>query len=180
MRNAGRGLILCLLSAVVCQGICRAQDAPVVATTKEAPAKPQPKFYKLEFIVEELDAGKVINARTYTAAGETDNLPESIRTDSRVPIPNRPGSTEYQQVDLAVNIDFRGLTEQGNNVALHVSAEVRSIPQESTTAMNLVIRHNQWSSGVIVPIGKSTVIFSSDDVTTKHKTQVELKATPIP
>jgi hypothetical protein len=31
-----------------------------------------------------------------------------------------------------------------------------------------------------VPIRKPTVIFSSDDTTTKHQMQVELTATPIP
>jgi hypothetical protein len=32
---------------------------------------------------------------------------------------------------------------------------------------------------VIVPLKKPTVIFSSDDLTTKHQMQLELTATPI-
>jgi len=36
----------------------------------------------------------------------------------------------------------------------------------------------EWSSNVIVPIGKPTVIFSSDDVTTKGQMQLELSSSP--
>jgi hypothetical protein len=42
-----------------------------------------------------------------------------------------------------------------------------------------VVRQNQWQAGVIVPLKKPTVVFSSDDLTTKRQMQVELTATPI-
>jgi hypothetical protein len=43
-----------------------------------------------------------------------------------------------------------------------------------------LIRQTKWSSNVIVPIGKPTVIFSSDDATTKGQMQLELTATAMP
>ena len=42
-----------------------------------------------------------------------------------------------------------------------------------------MIRQNRWTSNVVVPLKKPTVIFSSDDLTTKHQMQLELTATPI-
>jgi hypothetical protein len=42
-----------------------------------------------------------------------------------------------------------------------------------------VIRQSNWNSRVTVPIGKPTIIFSSDNVSDKGKTELELTATPI-
>jgi hypothetical protein len=41
------------------------------------------------------------------------------------------------------------------------------------------IRQNRWVSTVAVPLKKPTVIFSSDDLTSKRQMQLELTATPI-
>jgi len=42
------------------------------------------------------------------------------------------------------------------------------------------VRQNKWGSIVLVALRKPTVIFSSDDLTSKHQVQLELTATPIP
>ncbi len=42
-----------------------------------------------------------------------------------------------------------------------------------------VIRQNVWDSTVLVPIGKPTVVFSSDDLDSKGKMQVEVTATRV-
>jgi hypothetical protein len=66
---------------------------------------------------------------------------------------------------------------------LHVGADISSIATGSENSpSNLlppVIRQNRWSSSVIVPLGKPTTIYSSDDITSKRKVQIELTATPI-
>ena len=40
-------------------------------------------------------------------------------------------------------------------------------------------RQTKWGANVLAPLGKPTVIFSSDDLTTKGQTQLEVTATPI-
>ena len=67
--------------------------------TADQPAKDQPKkevlagregmtenFFKLAFVIYELDDGKRINQRDYMMIGRTDNQPSSIRVSTRVPI----------------------------------------------------------------------------------------------
>jgi hypothetical protein len=59
-----------------------------------------------------------------------------------------------------------------------VAAEVSSAA-ETPDAPAPVIRQVKWNSPVIVPLGKPTVIFSSDDPSSKRQMQLELTARPI-
>jgi hypothetical protein len=87
------------------------------------------------------------------------------------------GSVNY--VDVGVNIDCRALKEIQNQLALAVTSEISSAAAESASSGPPLIRNARWNSDVIVQIGKPTVIFSSDDPTTKRQLQLELTATPI-
>jgi len=159
-----------LLAAATITGSCLADDATPL------------KFYKLEFVVKEVEGGKVLNARSYWAVIGAEQGPQtvcSIRTGSKVPTPTTP--TQYSYLDLGVSIDCRSVKEVGGELTLSVHADISSTLQESSTAPALppVVRENKWGSMVIVPLRKPTVIFSSDDVTGKRQMQLELTATPI-
>jgi len=81
---------------------------------------------------------------------------------------------------VGVSIDCYGIRETQTGLSVRVSADISSIPPESTVPVSgQVIRQNKWKSYVIVPLKKPAVIFSSDDLTTKHQMQLELTATPI-
>ena len=160
--------------ALLLAGTCFGEDAA-----------PQ-KFYKLEFVVKEVEGGKALNARSYWATVGTEPGPGTvcaIRTGSKVPIPTGPSAREYQYYDLGVNLDLRAVKEVGGELTLSISADVSSTLQESATAtaptLPPVVRQNKWTSTVRVPLRKPTVIFSSDDATGKHQMQLELTATPI-
>lgn len=169
MLNTRQLLTLTLIAAVTA--------IPCFAQNPQAPQEPA-RFYKLEFVIKELDGTRVLNARTYSTTASTEERGGcAIRTGSKI---QTEGSAKMT-VDVGVNIDCRSLKEIRNELSLAVTADVTSMAQESTTPSPYpVIRQNRWSSNVIVPIKKPTVIFSSDDTTTKHQTQVELTATPIP
>ena len=154
----------------------------LVAGTCFAQNPEPPKFYKLDFVLKEVEAARVLNARSYsiTVSTDTSSPHSSIRTGSKVPTPT--GSTgQFTFIDVGVNIDCGPVKAEQNELSLAVTAEVSSILQESTTppAAHPVIRQNKWTSSVVVPIKKPTVIFSSDDTTTKRQMQLELTATPI-
>jgi hypothetical protein len=156
-------------------GICSAQDATKVRNDP-------PKFYQLNFVLKEVDEGRVFNSRTYSMVAATDNSQggPSIRTGSKVPISS--GGSGWNYNDVGVDFDCRFLGEAGKSIFLHVTAESSSLAgAQEPPAGNLppVIRQNKWSATVVVPVGKPTIIFSSDDLTSKHKLQVELTATPI-
>lgn len=137
------------------------------------------KFYKLDFVVKEVDGAKVLNARTYSMIVSADKTTpgSSIRAGSRVPTPTSAGSTQFQYIELGVNIDCRAVQEAGNELTVFVTAEVNSTLEESRTTGPPVVRQNKWSSSVLVPLRKPIVVFSSDDVVAKRQMQLELTAT---
>ena len=156
---------LIITGLVLAAGTCLAQ-----------PPEASWKFYKLDFVVKEVEGSKVLNARTFSTIvhASTPGVQAaggSIRTGSKVP-------TAGNYIDVGVNIDTRDVKEVQGDVALSVSADISSTPADAATERP-VIRQNRWSSYVIVPIKKPTVIFASDDATTKHQMQLELTATPI-
>lgn len=170
---------LSLLPAAV-----RAQNAAAAAT-------PQ-RFYRLHFAVAELDAqGKVTNTRSYEetiAAGGQPVGDQQIKTGSRVPIatgssgnPANPGNTQFQYIDLGVNLDVRDANEHGNMLGFRLKVEISSVARQAEIAGvgEPVIRQNVWDSIVLIPVGKSTLVFSSDDLDSKGKMQVEVTATHV-
>jgi len=181
-----RSLILAaalLLSAVPLQ---------LIAQESHATQTPQ-HFYRLKLVVKELsDTGAVTNSRTYQATVSTgENLPDQvIKTGSRIPIatgsysgPSSPSisNTQFQYVDLGIDMDVRRVVEVSEGLAFHLKAEITSTAKYSEIAgvNEPVIRQNTWFSDVLVPAGKPTIVYSSDDLDTKGKTQVEVTATPV-
>jgi hypothetical protein len=141
----------------------------------------QQKFYHLDFVVKEVDGGKVVNSRSYSTMISTGDFDNVIRTGNKVPYQTGAGPNNYQYLDVGVNIDCHQAREVDNQLALLVTAEVSNLAPGQTAASGPppLVRQNSWRSDVIVPLRKPTVIFSSDDPTSTHKIQVELTATPI-
>lgn len=182
-------LVLALITLVAVPAAVRAQNAaPEPAKVDNASAPDH--FYKLNLTVEETnESGKVVNSRTFVATIETTpHFSQSIRTGDRVPVAMSENS--YQYMDLGVDFDIAVVRELGNNLSFRLTANVSSfatpIPsnnggaQPSGEALSRpVVRQNKWDCGVLIPIGKSTVVFSADDLQGKGKMQVELTATRV-
>jgi hypothetical protein len=176
-------LPLLALTMVPGSGFAQAPDA-----TKTV--EPQ-KFYKLEFVVKEVEGGKVLNARTYTTT-VSDNPRDSqaqLRAGGRVPYQTTTTTGDktlqsYQYFDIGVNIDCRAVKQVESGLSLYVSANISSVPTDAVVPAAAstappTVRQNTWSSVTIVPLKKPTVIFSSDDPASKRQMQLELTATPI-
>jgi hypothetical protein len=160
---------LSILSAVfaLLAGICFGEEAAA------------PKFYKLDFVVKEVEGAKVLNARSYSVISSTEGKGVEgcqVRTGSKV-----PGAVAGGYIDVGVSIDCYQVRETQTGLSLGLSADISSIPPDLTPPVSAppVIRQNRWRSNVVVPLKKPVVIFSSDDLTTKHQMQLELTATPI-
>ena len=174
MRNQTKLATACfLLAFTAASGF--SQDAGAKSAAEQA------KYFRLDFVVKELDAGKVTNSRNYSmtiSTGET--LTSVIRAGSKIPITTAAGggteSTAFTYIDVGVNIDCRSAKEIQGDLALNISAEISSA---ATTSPRPLIRQTKWSANVIVPLRKPTVVFSSDDATTKGQMQLELTATLI-
>ena len=150
----------------------------VLAQSNQPPAA-ETKFYNLEFQVKEVEGGKVVNSRAYDMMVSNGNGQYSTRTGGRISYAN-PGNTGFNLMEVGVNIDCRNVKERNGQLNLGVSADVSSMmPPAEGVASPPSTRQNRWSSEVIVPLRKATIIFSSDDSQGKRKMQLELTATPI-
>ena len=123
------------------------------------------KFYKLDFVVKEVEGSKVLNARAYSMTVSEDKLQEHsvIRAGSRVPYSTNADGSQFSFLDLGVSIDCYRVTEMHDTMSLVLTVDVSSIVQESaatSAAMRQpVIRQNKWNSGVVVPVKRPTVPF---------------------
>ena len=168
--------ILVALAAIVA--------VPGFGQTPDVKPEEPVKYFRLDFVVKELENGKIVNARSYSSvasAGSRESC--SIRTGEK--IPTQTGKEAFTYLDVGVNIDCNALRVVGNQLAFHVSADISRLVSDAPNGPGVissqpVIRQNRWSSSAIVPIGKPTTLFSSDGTTTKRQTQLELTATPIP
>src|SRR5438874_1616582 len=103
-----------ILFVLALAGTLLAQQPPA-KDTADQPAKDQPakkevlagregmteNFFKLAFVLYEVDDGKRTNQRDYMMIGRTDNQPSSIRVSAKVPIvtAEKAGDKQYTYID---------------------------------------------------------------------------------
>jgi hypothetical protein len=156
-----------ILMAVILAGVADAQTNP--------PPPGPPAFYRLDFTLKEMEAGKVVSSRAYQMMVRTDdNAMSSIRAGGRVPVNSDKNSFTY--IDVGVNIDVKRMTRVQDELMLDVTAEASGAVDGTTPP---VVRQTKWNSTVLIPIRKSVTIFSSDDPASKRQIQLDLTATPV-
>lgn len=192
-----KNIIVCclLLLAPALTLHARAQDTAKAPEAAKA-SEPATHYYRLEFVIQEVGSdGKPTNSRTYSttvSTGRNDHY-GAIRTGSRVPIitgalHGPTGTSEsklefqYQYLDVGVSIDTENVHENGGQLSMLVKAEVSSLADPTHTSTSdlpndPVIRQNMWQASVLIPVGKPTVVFSSDALENKGGMQVSMTAT---
>lgn len=162
-----------------------AQESSKPQEAAKAPDGPA-RFYHLEFVVLEVGAdGKPQNSRSYTTMVSTDihDREMSIRTSSKIPVltsqngPQSPAQFQYQ--DVGVSIDVRKTHEVDHQLLLDLVADVSSVAAATDIAgtREPVFRENKWQASVLIPIGKPTVVFTSDSLDSKGSMQLVATAT---
>ena len=130
--------------------------------------KPSAKFYKLEFVLKEVDGDRILNSRAYSMLMSTDSTPSSIRAIAKT----------AEGVDTGVLIDVRNVREMQNQVSFSLMAKVTGVGEKDAPSHS-VVREFQWGSDVLVPIRKATVVFRSESTTSTSQMEVEVTATPL-
>ena len=138
--------------------------------------------YKLDYVFSEVQNGKRVNTRSYTAllhSGERG----SIRLGSRLPILTGPPSgNQFTYIDIGVNIDCRVEREVDSGIALFTSVDVSSLapeqPGENRTG-NPMVRQTKIQVDSIVPLGKQTLLSSADEVDGTGRFDFEVTATKL-
>ena len=95
------------------------------------------KFYRLDFVVKEVESGKVVSSRAYSTMVSTEaghgRDGGSIRAGTRIPINiNSPDSKEpnIQYMDVGVNIDCSAVRMTNGQISMAVTAEVSTLAVE--------------------------------------------------
>lgn len=157
---------------------------------QQATQAPPVHYYHVDFVVEELSTdGKPVNSRNYSTTVSTDTVlrpTTSIRTGSRVPIvvgTSVIDGKEHQDIqysDIGTNFDVHNAHEVGRQLALDLTANLTSVAGTADPAQrHPVIRENRWQASILIPIGKSTVVFTSDSLDSKGSMRVLVTATPV-
>jgi len=162
-----------------------AQDSDTTAKPHESAKPPEAPthFYRLDMVLEQLGPdAKVTNSRSYAITISTahNDANAEIRTGARVPVNINGGTTpQYQYQDVGVSIDARNAHEAGGKLTLNLAADVSSVaaPKDPGVALPPVMNQNKWQGQVLIPIGKPTTVFSSDDVQSKGAMQLVVTAT---
>ena len=146
--------------ALIClTGVLPAQTKASDETTS------RPKFYRLDFVVQEVEGGKVMNERSYSMIASTES--QTIYGPA-TKSPSPSGSAHRDPITYAgvgVNIDCSAIQENANELAFDVSADVSSMPVSACRPR--IARRTQvlWSArtagapSVVTPLRKPTVIF---------------------
>ncbi len=171
-----------MLRSMMMISLAGLMSLPALSQTPQTVESASKKFYQLTFVVQELDNERVINSRTYTLIMPSDKEKGSIRAGEKVPFTSGTGTTtQWQQINVGVDIDCQRLEEIGNGVSLYIKAEISSVMDthgENSPPPSLpIIRNNQWESTVVLPMKRPTVLFSSDDPASKRKMQLQLTVT---
>jgi hypothetical protein len=103
-----------------------------------------------------------------------------VRAGTKIPI-RVNDKDNIQYLDVGVNIDCNNARETAQGLSLQITVELSSLanPSGSNEASTPIVRQNKWQSMTLVPIGKPTVVFSSDNLENKGRMQVEATATPV-
>jgi hypothetical protein len=190
-------IVCCFLLLIPALGLrARAQETAKAPETATPP--PPDHYYHLEYVIQELGTdGKPTNSRTYSTIVGTERHQQfsAIRTGSRVPVitgalhgPTGAAAEakleyQYQYIDVGVNIDTQNVREVGRQLAIDLKAEISALADSRPTSPELanepVIRQNMWQASVLIPIGKPTVVFSSDALDSKGGMHFVVTATPL-
>jgi hypothetical protein len=165
--------------ALVCGLSASAQEnsSPTASDSQKAAER---HHYRLDFRVLEFSPeGKLTNSRNYSEViGSGAGPTSSIRSGDRVPI--SLGGNSWNTYDIGVNIDSREAEEVDKQLCLYLTAKVTTLSSAPPASIeHEITRTMSWESYVTVPIGKATIVFSSDNAADHGKTQLEVTATPL-
>ena len=167
-------------------GMAQDQSHDNQEKSPEKPAAPKSlNAYRVDFLLTELEDGKKNNSRTYSLMAR-EGILNKLRAGVRVPIATNMGSPipQFQYLDVGMNIDCR-VEEREGSLVLNAVADSSSfsLPGEpkapGSVAERPVIRQMRSEINTVISLGKTTLISSMDDPSSKRRFQLEVTATKV-
>ena len=187
--------VLALTGSLLAQQPARdTSDQP----TKDQPAKSEVlagregmtgNFFKLAFVMYELEDGKRINQRDYMMIGRTDNQPSSIKVATKVPITTaeKGGDIQYTYTDVGLKINCYMKEQVDRRLQLHCDIEISNFirPEQIANATGNAgpaapfFRTTRTDSWELLTLGKPAILTTVDDINSTKRMQVEVTATKL-
>jgi hypothetical protein len=146
-------------------------------------------FFKLAFVLYEVDNGKRTNQRDYMMIGRTDNQPSSIRVATKVPITTleKGDEKQYTYTDVGLRINCSMKEQVDRRLQFHCDIEISSFirPEQIANATGNAglaapfLRTTRIDSWELLTPGKPALLTSVDDINSTKRLQVEVTATKI-
>jgi len=138
--------------------------------------------YRLHFVFSEWQGGNEVNSRSYEVLG-TEGKWNKLRAGVRVPVTSGPGPSNYQYLDVGMNIDCRA-EERNGGIELSITADSSnfSVPEADKAAgvaRPPVIRQLRSQVDAIVALDKPTVVSAMEDPSSTRRFQLEVTAARI-
>jgi hypothetical protein len=174
--------ILALASGLLAQQPAKgAPDQPVKKEAEEI--RPLDTFYKLTFVIYELDDGKRVNQRDYSMIGRANTRPDaSIRISTRIPVYSEEKKMTYVDAGLTLSCNLRDQTpgKIQAQCEIGISGFVRpeQLPESRSTGVSApVLRSTNSNTWAVLTMGKPVIIANIDDINSAKRMQIEVTAT---
>lgn len=135
--------------------------------------------YKLEFVLKQLDHGKVQSTHNFVMSAEADCGgacgSSQIRTGNRIPV-DIGGDKGLQYMDVGFNCDARVGKATANNVGLEIGWELSTMP--GGTGSEKIVRQVRTRSTLLAALGRSTLVSSADDINSGQQFELWVTVTP--
>jgi len=147
-------------------------------TTEGAAAKKQARPYRLDFSINELESGKILNTRHYSMY-LTEGDRQHLKIGTRVPVHTEEGKMQY--IDVGTSISAH-IADWNTPPTLDVSADISSFatpdnarPESSAP----LLRQMQISGDTAMFPGKPMTIGTVDDPNSNRSFQLVVTATKL-
>lgn len=140
-------------------------------------------FFKLAFVMYEVDDGKRTNQRDYMMIGKTDNQASSLRIGTRVPVYTEEKKVTYLDAGLTLRCSIKEQVDK--KLQLQCENEISSFvrPEQlagsGTGVPAPILRTTRTSSWALLTLGKPTLLATIDDINSAKRMQIEVTATKL-
>jgi len=137
----------------------------------------EPTVYRLNFALHETETGKTEHTRNFTMT-VVPRESQKLNIDTRLPVPNSPGGSQFTYVDVAVNIRAK-IMETGSQLLLSAEIDVGGLGAERETGPAPRIQRLNATIDTAIPLDKATRVVSLDDPVSPRHYEIEVTATKV-
>jgi hypothetical protein len=159
----------------------KAEQMKAAEKLAQAQKQADSPFYRVEYLLREVETGKVTNTRNYVLTVDgTSRGSGSIRVGSKIPIATARESTQYQ--DIGMSIDCTILSEQESDIRIFTTLDMSSLAtaeEMKSQPTSPVIRNLRLRATTKGTLEKTVLVGSVDDMAATRRYEVDVTVTRV-